>query len=547
MHALFRKHRSTSVVARELGLSQIRVREGLVQHQRNLMRDAGLKPPPLVEMLRGDVVTRFGVPRSESGGRPAKHIQIGQGVPVGEGEGGPRSFGPVAVPSSGVLRLIVTAVEPDAAVHAGFWANLKAYAAAVSARIVVIRTSAVATRADLSSEVGRHVVGEAVVVDGLVDIAADEPLAPRLARPLDGVRHRASARWTIFPAGVVQLETLQRIRAEGLRVHLTTGAVNLPGPGASRWRREVGAVIVEIGCDGSAHCRHLLSPVDGDGTFHDLDARVSNGAVRFGTPVEALTFGDVHHAHIDPAVARATWGIGGDPDVPSLVDRLRPTTQVFHDVCDFEARNAHDVRDHHKRFAQMIAGTGDVGAEMAATARFLADTRREWSTSVVVGSNHDAGLLRWLREQDFREDPTNALFFLESSLDLHRWIERGGDVDGFFERTLRRLHPGELNGVRFLQPGESLKLAGCEASIHGHLGADGRPGDVRSFERLGIKATLGHTHRPLTRDGIYCAGVCNTELAYARGPITGWAVGHVVTYPNGVRQHLIFDGHGFHA
>jgi hypothetical protein len=329
---------------------------------------------------------------------------------------------------------------------------------------------------------------------------------------------------------------------------MTTGSMSLPTTSGKARGRELGAVIVEITAKGGVYCRHLLAPADGDGTFHDLDVQVSRGVVRGGVRAEALTFGDIHRAHLDPAVAAATWGIGtllgcGEP----LVDRLRPRHLVFHDVCDFESRNAHDARDHHKRFAQMAAGTGDVRAELAQAANFLADTRRSWATSVVVGSNHDDALVRWLRESDFREDPANALFFLETSLRLHQWLAAGRSSDGFFEETLRDFNSDGLVGVRFLRMGESLKLAGVEASIHGHIGADGRPGDVRSFERLGIRATLGHTHRPLARDGIYCAGVCNMDLDYARGPITAWAVGHVATYPTGSRQHLLFDGGAFHA
>jgi hypothetical protein len=551
IHTLFERHRSMSTVSRILGVSQIRVREALVQYERNEMRDAGIRPPSLKEMQRGDVTPRFGVPRAEFGGRPAKHVQLKR-MPTSTARerGTPATdIMTLPVPSGGVLRLIVTAVEPDARIHTGFLMNLQAYAAAVGAQLLVVRTGSVATKADLATEYGGHVVEQTVVVEGLVEIATDERIPARLSRPFDTVRHRNSARWTIFPAAVVQLETLQRIRADGLRVHLTTGAMSLPANGGPRSRRELGAVIVEITAGGAAHCRHLLAPPDGDGTFHDLDTRVAQGVVRSGNRVEAITFGDVHHAHLDRSVAIATWGVGAKSGrgTSALIDRLRPRHMVFHDVCDFEARNAHDARDHHKRFAQMVAGTGDVGVELAATAAFLGDTRRDWSTSVVVGSNHDEALLRWLREQDFREDPRNAIFFLQASLDLHQWIARGEGADGFFERTLRRLHEDGLKGVRFLRPGESLKLAGCEASIHGHLGADGRPGDVRFFERLGIKATLGHTHRPVTRDGIYCAGVCNADLAYARGPITGWAVGHVVTYPTGARQHLLFDGGAFHG
>lgn len=549
VHALFRKHRSMSVVARMLGLTQIRVREALVQHQRNTMRDAGQRPPPLKEMLRGDVSPRFGVPRSENGGRPAKHLPVDdQDARAGTAyQRGWRSQArSVVVPDQGVTRLIVTSVEPDAPVHQGFWANLQAYAAYLGADLAVVRTGSVATRRDLSADYQRHVTGAAIEAGALLDVAADELPPARFARPLEVMRHRNHARWTVVPHGAIQLETLPRLRADGLRVQMTTGSMSVPAK--MKRSRELGAVIAEITARGAVHCRHLLAPSGGDGTFHDLDVQMSRGAVRCGVRTEALTFGDIHRVHLDPAVAAATWGIGARPGAAEpLVDRLRPRHLVFHDVCDFEARNAHDARDHHKRFAQLAAGAGDVRAELKQAAAFLSDTRRPWAASVVVGSNHDAALVRWLREADFRDDPSNALFFLETSLELHRWLAGGRDTDGFFEQTLRDLSGDGLSGVRFLRKGENLRLAGVEASIHGHLGADGRPGDVRFFERLGIRATLGHTHRPLARDGIYCVGVCSMDLAYARGPITAWAVGHVVTYPNGSRQHLLFDGGAFHG
>ncbi len=551
VYALFHKHRSMSSVARILNLSQIRVREALVQHERNTMRDQGLCPPPLKEMLRGDVVTRFGVPRSENNGRPAKHIPLPCAQPAQPSSPGrphKKGFPRIQLPASGVSRLIVTSVEPDAPVHQEFWNNLKAYGNALGAQVAVVRTGSVATRNDLAADYRDHVATSGIAVERLLDVAADDIPPHRLARPLEGMRHRNAARWTVVPHSAVQLETLPRLRADGLRVQMTTGTMSMPSGPGKRANRELGAVIAEVTAAGGVHCRHLLAMADSDGSFHDLDTKVSRGVVRAGVRAEAITFGDIHHTHLDPVVAAATWSVGGITGRrQSLVDRLRPRVMVFHDVCDFEARNAHDARDHHKRFAQMIAGAGDVCKELTETAAFLATTGRPWSKSVVVGSNHDDALVRWLREADFRDDPLNAVFFLQTSLALHHWLAEGREVDGFFEQTLRSLCPERLEGVRFLRAGEGLKLAGSEASIHGHLGADGRPGDVRFFERLGIRATLGHTHRPIARDGIYCAGVCSMDLAYARGPITAWAVGHVVTYPNGARQHLLFDEGAFYA
>jgi hypothetical protein len=551
VHAMFLKHRSLSVVARHLQISQIRVREALVQHERNRMRDAGIAPAPLREMLKGDVTTRFGVPRKEFGGRPAKHARVYALEPC-ERYGGSETMSrlkSLAVPSAGIRRLLITAVEAGGRVHSGFWLNLKAYAVACDAELVVTRIGAASATFHCQDDYEAFVATTPFGLAGLLDVALDERPHVRVSRPLDGTRHRSSATWTIIPHSAIQFETLPRMRAVGYRGQLTTGAMTVPRAMAPPWRRELGAVVVDIAAGGVVHCRHILASTDGDGTIHDLDTQVSAGVVRRGCRVEALTFGDIHHAHLDPAVAAATWGLGneGNGAAASLVDRLRPRHMIFHDVCDFDARSHHDRRDHHRRFAQMALGSGDVAAELTASAEFLAATRRDWAQSIVVGSNHDGHIVRWLRESDFREDPTNAIFFLEASLQLHNRLALGQSSDGIFEATLRRLSVDGLAGVRFLRIGESLRIAGIETGIHGHVGADGRQGDIRFFERLAVKATLGHTHRPGTRDGIYYSGVCQTDLTYARGPITNWAIGHVVTYPTGARQHLIFIDGAFHG
>ncbi|WCT72621.1 hypothetical protein PQ455_13390 [Sphingomonas naphthae] len=553
VHALFMLHRSMSIVARLMRVSQITVRETLVQYQRNKLRDQGIVPPPLREMLRGDVTTRFGIPRDELGGRPAKHRQIDPAVSSEpRPEPAParrRRF--VAAPATGVTRMVVTSAEAGARLHVGFWRNLRAYAADIGAELVVLRLggSEPVRPGPHDSELAEFVVGSQVDVAGQVDIAADVRIRLGNSRPLTNMQSRSSSTWTVFRHPVVQLETLERVRADGLRVQLTTGAVTLP---RSRFDQsgcsEVGAVVIDVGADGYAHCRHILAPSDGDGSFQDLTTRVEGGRIARGCPVEALVFGDVHHAHIDPAVAAATWGIG--PDVhphTSLVDRLRPGTQILHDVNDFSARSHFDARDHLKRFAQFTAGGGDVRRELEGTVAFLEAVRRPWCRSLVVGSNHDAMLLRWLREADFREDPVNAVFFLQTSLALHRRVADGLAIDTFFEQTMRSLSCDALSGITFLRDGDSHKIAGVEVGIHGHRGADGRIGGIQAFERLGIPATIGHTHRPTTRGGIYSAGVCQTELAYASGGLTAWAVGHVVEYFSGARQHLLFHGGRFHA
>lgn len=537
----FMRTASMSEAARELGLSQIRVREMLVQYERNLMRDANVTPPPLKAMLKGDVTTRFGVSRDLRQGRPAKHRPPAAfpipAVPDARWVERPHSPRVVPSPRTGTRRLLVTAVEGGAPGHAPFVANLLAYARHLDAEIMALRSDH-GGLGPTAPELAPYVTTEPVDVAGRLDLRPDVPL-PRVAKaPLDRLERASPGRWAAFAHPVFQLASLPRLAGQPPRVQLTTGAATRGAGGETR----PGALVVEIAGDGAVFVRH----VSGDGAtgaFHDLDARVADGRVETGVPVAAIVFGDIHHSRMDPQVEMATWGGGADT---ALVDRLRPGVQVMHDVVDFLARNHHDRNDAHVRFLRHATGTGDVRAEFAAAAGFLASTRRPWSRTCVVHSNHDEWLARWLRETDHRNDPENAEYYLDRQRAMLARLRAGTGARSFFAESLRDLDRDGLEGVRFLADGESLGVSGIELGVHGHLGADGARGSIWALERLGVDLVVGHGHRPTAAGGIYMTGVCQLDMAYNKGP-SSWAVAHVVVHADGARQHVFMDGGRFAA
>lgn len=541
----FMRTHSMSETARELGRSQIRVREMLVQYERNLLRDAGVRPPTLKEMLRGDVTTRFGVSRDLRQGRPAKHPRAVAVILPTRPSGGwrerPAGSRIVAVPTRGVHRLLITGAERGAPVHAPFLANLQAYARHLGAEILALDGED-PSRGPLAPELRTFAERRPVSVGDKLDLRPDVALHRVARAPLEGLERASPGRWAAFVHPAFQLDSLPRLRLERPRIHMTTGVATRPAP-QSPGGDAPGALIVELSADGAVHVRHLRGDMR-DGSFHDLDARVASGRVATGLQVEAIVYGDVHHSRMDDAVARATWGDdAAGPGVP-LVDRLRPRTQVIHDICHFHARSHHDRRDHHARFARHVEGNGGVRREMAAAASFLGSTRRPWGRTCVVHSNHDQALGRWLREADHRTDPENAEFLIDRERAMLARLRAGVGTETFFAETMRGLHPDGLDGVRFLTDGESLDIAGVECGLHGHAGADGAPGARWRFERLGLDLVLGHSHRPTARGGVYTAGVCQLDMGYNRGPTT-WAIAHVAVHASGARQHLIMDGGRF--
>lgn len=540
--AAFRSYMRThseSETARELHLSQIRTRELLVQYERNLLRDAGLSPPPLKDMLKGDVSTRFQISRDVRHGRPASHPRaVAMTVPAmpatGEAFDGWRHVEP---PSSGVRRFIVTSARADATLHGGFMRNLEAYAGHHGAELVI---AALGPR----SGAERGLVREPIHFADRLDLRADvvPPMVSRL--PLEGMQHLSAGRWAAFPHASQQLESLPRIGRLPPRIQLTTGAATPHGDPARHTPARLGALIVEMLPDGRVLARTVSTSASGDGSFHDLDERVAAGRVATGLRVAGLVVGDLHHPRCDPAVVTATWGQEGMED--GLVARLRPRAQVLHDVCDMRARSHHERRDPHARFAHHVRGTGDVRAELASTAAFLERIRLADGITAVVHSNHDDHLLRWLRESDHRSDPLNAEFQLDRERALLARIRSGSGTDTFFAETLRSLSHDGLERVRFLADGDTFPIGGVECGVHGHAGPDGSRGSVGAFERLGIDMVLGHFHHPLARGGLHVAGVCQLDLGYTRGP-SSWAVAHVVVHEDGSRQHVFLDGDRFAA
>jgi hypothetical protein len=234
------------------------------------------------------------------------------------------------------------------------------------------------------------------------------------------------------------------------------------------------------------------------------------------------------------------WGNGG------ILDILEPAYQFLHDCVDFYPRSHHDIWNHHRRFERFVEGRDSVRDEMIETAIFLQGAHRPFCNSIVVDSNHDNALERWLRDADFRRDAVNAVFYLEAQLALYKAKEAKNKDFHLIEWALSR-EPQCPQGVRFLREDESFKICNgqIECGMHGHLGPNGSRGRPESLAKLGHKANTGHTHSAKIIDGLYVAGVSSTlRPYYVKGP-GSWSHSHVVTYENAKRAIITSSGDGW--
>lgn len=473
-----------------------------------------------------------------------------------------------SVPKKGVKTYILTSAQNNTTIHKGLWANLLALKEYCGAELLVGRFTYMksglgesgdkAKFTEVKSETlyGSKTVGWAPEIEqytydyraqlapGLVWCGEWQRL-PTTKRPLSGYETYTGRNSGIFPHSKLEMASVANAKNEPTKFNYTTGTVTMrnyivKGAGLqATFHHCYGALLVEVDSDGHWFVRQLNA--DSEGTIYDLDLRVKDGIVdNFYRPA-GMTFGDIHDQESDPTIAKLN---------DDMTEELGPYACFYHDILNFGCRNHHERKDPFRKLQRFVRGQDNVREEVADSMEFVQRRADVWPDTlhIVVDSNHDRAMERWLRESDWRHDPINMEFFMESTLAKVKAIK---NQDADFH-MLRHWY-GEMCGshnhnVKFLDEDESYVLCedangGIECGMHGHLGPNGARGSAASFAKMGRKANVAHTHSSGIYDGIYTAGTSSKmDMGYNHGP-SSWSWSHIITYPNGKRA-IITMRHG---
>jgi len=458
-------------------------------------------------------------------------------------------------PDGEVRRYIVSAAVNNTNVHDAFWENLTAladyYSAAIYIRRIAYNLSAWRRLgADTEIEGGPD---EAIKWDARVlpfvneervelapDLqwAGDAPMTATAASPLSGYDTFTGSASAIFGATKIEMRSIATMRGDPAKILYTTGVVTQRNYSETKvgqkadWHHVYGAMLVEVDSDGDWFVRPLVG--DESGTIYDLNITVSNGKVIEGHNLAALTPGDIHVADLDSDIEDALC---------EIIDTLRPAEIHLHDVHDHKSRSHHDRKNPFRQFELHDADADDVRAEVKADAAFLSRISRPFMKSVVIASNHDDHLRRWLAESDWRQDPKNARFYLQAADAMLEGIEQGADFN-LLEWACRK--EGCPKDVVFLRPDQSHKVADVECGLHGDQGPNGSRGSIRALSKIGAKVNIGHSHTAGIMDGAWQAGLTGGDkqyvtMDYARGP-SSWSRSMIGTFPNGKRTMITMRG-----
>lgn len=390
-------------------------------------------------------------------------------------------------------------------------------------------------------------------------------ILPTTRNPLAGYETYNGRKSNIIPHAKVAMASIPSMPDEGVKFNWSTGTVTQrnyiqknAGIKAEEGHSYAG-LLVEVTHEGDWFVRQLH--IDGNSAVYDIGPsdmtdglgfgciKVSDGEVRRALGgVKAITWGDIHVAEMEAWVRQLGWG-GPDAAMPqerSMLNVLRPDYQIMHDIFSMRSRGHHDMKNFHVMYKKMVDGHDSVEAEIAECATFLGDAARPWCKTVVVPSNHDRHLERWLNDEDPRKDPKNAKYHMTLQRALLDALERKDRLFNLLRFALEGAGAPK-KGIQWLHEDESFVLChdidgGIESGLHGDRGAGGARGSTRGLTRLGRAVTKGHDHTAAIVDNVYSVGACSKEFAYMAGP-SAHSITHVVTFENARRQMVtMWDG-----
>lgn len=447
---------------------------------------------------------------------------------------------------------IITAAQNGTPIHEVFWNCLRTMAKHRGAELLVVPiryknptsrwTASQANEEHWDAAVMPYLWNTRKTLNPNLVLLGDIKTQPTAVRPLQGFEGMTGSASAIIGHTKVQLLTVPAPSSRMAKVLTTTGACTVPNYTDSKagklgqFHHALAAVVVEdVGR--TFHLRQLNFDSRTQ-SFTDLDMRYYENRAEKAPRALALVMGDTHVDFVSPDVERATWGKGG------IVEAVRPVTLVWHDLLDGYAANPHHRGNPFNAIAKHGAGRESVLEEVRRACKYVKDHTPADTQSVIVPSNHDDFIRRWILAHDWKTDPVNAETYLQVALEMVRETKMtdGGTTT---PSPLAMLFPQmvDMSNIRTLATDESFSLAGVELGMHGHRGPNGSPGSLMNHRRIGVRSIIGHSHSPGIEEGAYQVGTStHMRLEYNHG-LSSWLNAHAVLGADGKRQLImIIDG-----
>lgn len=313
---------------------------------------------------------------------------------------------------------------------------------------------------------------------------------------------------------------------------MTTGAITKPNYNSEMYMSQrtayiakndhiIGAIIVEIEDDETYHFRQIQA--DAKGCFYDLGMKYSQNSSTSVKP-EAFILGDWHAGLTDPDAKKAWF---------ELAELTKPKRIFLHDAFDGMSINHHEKNYKLLKAQRAENNQLSLSKELEILSKDIRDIASLTDEVVMVKSNHDEFLSRYLQEGRYVDDPQNHRI----SLILALKMLDGLDPLKYAINTINLMDDASIvDKITWLSSDDDYSVEGIQCAAHGHLGANGAKGSLIAMESAYGNSVSGHSHTPEILRGAYQVGTSSfLKLVYNKGT-SSWVHSSCIIYPGGSRQ-----------
>lgn len=442
---------------------------------------------------------------------------------------------------SELTRFIITWAQAETEIKTELWENILAYADYHSAGIHVIAgryknpTSLSTSKSLKRNEENKqrfwaedllpYLDANRQQIHKYLTICSDIKIQPTASNPLSGLNGVTALESCIIGHPRVHLDTLPVLDNYPSKVICSTGSITVENYTDTKsgkkgeFHHEFGFIFVELDGD-KFHIRQIQA--DDNGTFYDLIYKVSKGKVTTSEEKPlGIIFGDVHVGEDDKVAIDASFEMCKDMGIKNV---------VLHDIFNGHSISHHEKKDPFQLMRREVDGTNSLKRELKELKDFFKNRNYNF---IVVRSNHDDFLDRWLMSEDWRKG-TNRFEYLKYANILANGKAPKGIIPYVLEKKYKNIHALGIN--------DSYRLAEFECGMHGHLGNNGSRGSISQYSNLNTKNIVGHCHTPRKKDGAMSVGTLSKLRVGFNNGMSSWGHANIVVYPNGKASHIFITG-----
>lgn len=428
---------------------------------------------------------------------------------------------------------LITWAQNATPVHSRLLRNMEAYAEFLNAGIHVIAgryrnptSQWTQTNQEFEywePEIKKYLDANRHKLHKYLHVLSDVKVQPTASNPLSGMNGLTGLESCIIGHPRQHLKSLPVLDGYPNKLLVSTGSITVENYTDSKsgkkgeFHHSLGFVVVELDGD-HFHVRQVSA--DRNGNFYDIFHRVKNGKVNKNNEgCEAAILGDIHLGYNHKEATAKAF---------ELLDYMKPNHTMIHDIFDGDSISHHHLHDPFELMEKEEGNRDDLEQEINKMVDWVRD-RLKYNL-VIVKSNHDDFLDRWLRSNDWRKN-INRKAYLKYAYILSNNPVRKGMIAHVLDTEF-----GE--DITTLGLDDSYRVKEWELGMHGHIGASGSRGGINQFKNLNTKVVTGHTHTPQRIDGAAIVG-CLTKLrmGYNKGA-SSWMHSIALIYPDGKLQQL---------